>query len=131
MCKFFIEFTWTGVSIHSIAQGRMFLQLHIWYLIFCLPSWWKRQFNIYTLMEKFNLTCSTFLWRPSNFALWGRQVFSAGGRSILTKNSPGAHDATDRDFGISLFRHKLLEGIAGQTALSCSYIESIRDAFIY
>lgn len=43
----------------------------------------------------------------------------------------GLNDATKRPVGISLFRHKLLEGIAGQTALSYSYIENIREIFTY
>lgn len=128
VCKFLSEFTWTRIPIYCIAQGRMHLWLNTWYLIFCLPPWQKHQLNICTWMKKFNLTCSIFLWMPGNFILWGWQVFSAGVRSFLTKNSPGAQWW---HFGISLFRHKLLEGMDGQIALSYIDIEHIRDIFSY
>lgn len=126
-----IYFNWIYLNkspMNSIFQGRMILWLNTWYFIFCLPSWQEHQVSICTWMEKFNLTGSTVLWRPWHCTVWRRQVFSAAVRSFLTKNSPGVQWC---HLGMSLFRHKLLEGMTGQTALSYSDIENIRIIFTY
>lgn len=71
-----------------MSKVKCFLWLNTWYLIFCLPLWQEHQFNICTWMEKFNLTYRTFVWKPCNFILWGRQVFSTEflTRSLLELN---------------------------------------------
>lgn len=100
----------------------MFLWLNTWYSIFCLPLWQKHQFNICTWMEKFNLTYRTFIWKPCNFILWGRQVFSTEFHKISAR-------AQWWHFGISLFRHKLFSGMVGQTFHSYNIL-SAQDIYL-